>query len=151
MPIRLVAGRVHLLELFDGALPLCLYIDTDAAIEITLRKVDVQVGDLGFGDLGLHLPRLLVGRDPHIGGLVAHQLMENRMENLAQMIGYPVRSICFPKMHIIDGSPRFRRVLILGILRTGLGDQDVEELIIALVLQLINTSVSGAWRRSELT
>lgn len=58
------------------------------------------------------------------------------MENLAQMIGYPVRSICFPKMHIIDGSPRFRRVLILGVLRTGLGDQDVEELIVALVLQL---------------
>ena len=56
VPIRLVAGRVHLLELIDRALPVCLHVDTDAAVQIALREVDMQIRYLGLGDLSLHLP-----------------------------------------------------------------------------------------------
>lgn len=68
------------------------------------------------------------------------------MKLLAQVIRNLVEPIRLSKVDVINGDSRFRQVPVLGVLRAGLGNQKIEELVITLVLRLVEDDVSTCGR-----
>lgn len=106
----------------------------------------MQIGNFTLDDRSLGLARLLIRRHPHRCGLVPQQLMESRVQLLAQVVGNLVEPVRLPEVDVVDGHPRFRQVPVLGVLRAGLGNQKIEELVVTLVLRLVEDNVSTCGR-----
>lgn len=69
--------------------------------------------------------------------------MEGRVQLLAQVVWNLVKSVRLSEVDVVDGYSRFRKVPILGVLRAGLGNQEIKELIVTLVLRLSYQGVSA--------
>lgn len=105
MSVRLAvppSSLVQLLKLINRMRPVHFHIDADPAVQITLRKHNMQVGNLALDDRGLGFASLLVGRDPYRRRLVTKQLVESRMEILAHVVGHLVKPVRFMKVNIVD-------------------------------------------------
>lgn len=68
------------------------------------------------------------------------------MQLLAQVIGNLVEPVRFSEVDVVDGYPRFWQVPVLGVLRAGLGNQKIEELVVTLMLRLVQDNVSTCGR-----
>lgn len=68
------------------------------------------------------------------------------MKLLAQVIRNLVKPVRLFEVDVINGNSRFRQVPVLGVLRAGLGNQKIEELVITLVLCLVENDVSTCGR-----
>lgn len=66
------------------------------------------------------------------------------MEALPGLFAQLIESIRLSKMYVVDWDTRRRRVLVLGVLRAGIGHQRVEKPIVAFVLSLFNVILAKA-------
>lgn len=136
----------QLLELIDRMRPVYFHIDTDPAVQIALRKHNVQIGNFTLDDRSLGFARLLIRRNPHRCRLVPQQLVESRVQLLSQVVGNLVEPVRLLEVNVVDGYSRFRQVPVLGVLRAGLGNQKIEKLVVTLVLRLVDHDVSTRGR-----
>lgn len=153
MSVRLAVATpslAQLLELIDRMRPVYFHIDADPAVQVALRKDNVQIGNFTLDDRSLGFTRLLIRRNPHRCRLVPQQLVESRVQLLSQVVGNLVEPVRLPEVNVVDGYSRFRQVPVLGVLRAGLGNQKIEELVVTLVLRLVDHHVSTRGRMAML-